>query len=280
ELGAELRRYREAAGLSGAQLAHDIGWSPTRISRIEAGMVALSEVDLILYLAFCGTYRRDQSLTALYHDAELMLGHWLSPHGPGLEDSVRSLVYHESTAIASVSYEPNVVPGLLQTETYARAMIRRDPWRAEENVEFCVRARLERQHLLRRQAAARFTFFLHEHALRLMVGDAAAMHEQLLALMLLDGLPHMEIRVVPAGEVFGGAFRLLHYAQHKPLVYLSAQFSGLFLEDEEYTSGYCRLVPDIANAALSGRESREFLAVLANDHDRGSVRDEVEEEQL
>jgi len=277
ELGAELRRYREAAGLSGAQLAHDIGWSPTRISRIEAGQVALSEVDLILYLAFCGTHRRDQSLDALHRDAELMLGYWLSPHGPGLEDSVRSLVYHESTAIASISYEPQMIPGLLQTEDYAKAVIRQDGWRSPENIEFCLRARLARQGILHRPAPARFTFFLHEHALR---WRCAAMAEQLLTLTLINALPHIDIRVVPANSVFGGAFRLLHYARHKPLVHLDAYFAGLFLEEEEYTTPYRELVPVIADAALDERQSQEFLAGLASARDRGSPRHELEEEQL
>ncbi|HET9138797.1 helix-turn-helix transcriptional regulator [Actinophytocola sp.] len=275
ELGAELRSYREAAGLNRAQLAHDIGWTPTRISRIEAGKVGISEVDLILYLAFCGTHRRDQDLDVLFREAELMLGYWLSPHGPDLEDSLRSLIYHESTASASVGYAPHFIPGLLQTEGYARAVISQDDWRTAENVEFCVRARMARQHTLHRLTPAKFTFFLHEHALR---WQCDAMPEQLLALTLLDGLPHIDIRVVPAGSMFGGAFRMLHYTQHKPLVHLDAYFAGLFLEAEEYVAPYRELVAVIAKAALGERESREFLTTLAGDHDRGSPRDDEVEE--
>lgn len=218
ELGAELRKRREAAGLTGLELAHQVGWSPSRVSRVESGHLGLSEVDLIHYLAFCGVYPRDHGeLLAMCRQAERKLGYWLSPHGQGLEDSVRSLIFHEATAINSISYEPHVLPGLLQTEDYARAMVRQYGSRTERNVELCVRARMERQGILRRFSPARFTFFIHEHALRHVVGDLATMHEQLLTVVLLDGLPHVAMRVIPASASFGGAFRLLGFAKDKLL---------------------------------------------------------------
>src|SRR5262249_8903290 len=151
-----------------------------------------------------------------------------------------------------------------QTENYARATIRRFDSGSEEDREFCVRARLERQHVLHRRGAGKFTFYLHENALQQRNLTVEAMHEQLLALMLLDGWPHLAIRVVPAAHEFGGAFRLLRFAEHRPLVYISGQVTGLFLEDKEYVDQYLALVPAIAKVALDGGQSREFLANLAN----------------
>ena len=93
-------------------------------------MTEISMVDLIHYMAFCGVlYDHAQDLLVEYCEAERSRGYWLSPHGQGLEDSICSQIYHESTAAESISYEPRVVPGLLQTEAYARAMIGRDQWR-------------------------------------------------------------------------------------------------------------------------------------------------------
>jgi uncharacterized protein DUF5753 len=112
------------------------------------------------------------------------------------------------------------------------------------------------------------------------IPDLAIMHEQLLALTLMDGLPHVSIRVVPASADFGGAFRLFQFTQHKPLVYLSGQIAGLFLEDPEFVDPYRALLPVIADAALDKGQSREFVAGLADEYDRGSARDRVEEEQL
>jgi transcriptional regulator with XRE-family HTH domain len=287
ELGAELRRIREAAGLTETQLSEQLGWSITRISRSERGYVALSEIDVIVYLAFCGVYGTFGSAQrAMCREAEPKPGYWIRRHEEGLPDATRSLIYHESTAIASTSYEPAFVPGLLQTEGYIRALTT-ERW-PNWDAGVAVRIRQERQWILHRPSPARFMFIVHESALRMTVGDHAIMHEQLLALLLLDGLPHVGVRVVPAAAeaqaVFGGAFRLLEYHNHQPLIYLDCQFGGLFLEDSEYVDSYRSLIPIIANVALNEGQSREVLATIASDYDREGAdpdaHDDVEEEQL
>lgn len=285
ELGAELRSIREDAGLTEAELAEWLGWSDSKVSRAEHGYVQLSEIDVILYLAHCGFHDlRDSALKALCREAEPKPGHWLRRHRLGLPESTRSLIYHESTAIASTSFEPSLVPGLLQTEGYIRARTtqRWPDW----DVDFAVRVRQERQGVLHRPSPASFTFFVHENALRFTVGDAAIMHEQVIALLLLDGLRHVSVRVVPASAgakaLLGGPFRLFEYANHQPLVYLDGPTCGLFLEDREYVDDYRALLPTIANIALNEGESREWLAALASEYDRGranpDVLDHVEEE--
>jgi hypothetical protein len=283
ELGAELRKIREAAGLTEAALSQDLGWSTTKISRSELGYVRLSQVDVIFYLAFCGVHGvHGAELQALCREAETKPGHWLRRHEPTLPDTTRSLIYHESTASASTSYEPELMPGLLQTDAYirARAIERWPNWDAE----FAVRLRKERQRILYLSSPANFTFFVHENALRLVVGNGAIMHEQILALLLLDGLPHVAVRVVPAEAgaqaMLGGSFRLFEYEGHQPLVYLDGPVCGFFLEDREYVDGYRALLPTIANLALNERQSREWLAALASEHDRDGAHDRVAEEQL
>jgi transcriptional regulator with XRE-family HTH domain len=278
ELGAELRRRRQAAGLSGPQLAHRAGWQPAKISRMETGHVNASDVDVLHYLGFCGVYLgQAKEIMALCRRAEDDRGYWLNPHPVRLDDSLCSLIYHEATASSSLSYEPQAIPGLLQTEAYARAMIHR--YGSTAGVEPAVRTRLDRQRVLHRPRSARFTFLLHEHALQPVV-DRAIMHEQLLTLMLLDGLPHVTVRVVPAPAMFGGAFRLLRFARHEPLVYLDCHVAGLFLEDKEFVDHYLALIPAIADVALDEGQSREFIAALADEFDRGSIADRVEEKQL
>jgi len=193
-----------------------------------------------------------------------------------------SLIFHESTAMAMTRYDPLVVDGLLQTPAYARIMIGREPWRTPEEVEACVRIRLERQRIMQRQLPARFTFFVHEQALRWQVGDPAVMHDQMLKLVLLAALDHVKVRVVPEPTAFGGEFYLFRYQDHPSLVYLDSPSTGLFLEDKEFVEPYRRLTSDIAKVALDEGQSREFIAELANEYDRGSesdVGDRVEEEQ-
>lgn len=280
-LGDELQKRRHSAGLTREQLARRTGWSSARIFRIEHGQSEISAVDVVHFLGQCGFYHPQiLDLIAEFRDAETRHDYWLTPSERWLEESVCSLIFHESTASTSVSYEPHVVPGLLQTENYAREMIRLYDARGAEDLEAHVRARRERQRILRRSRPARFTFYVHENALRLPVDSAAVMQEQLLSLMFVDGLPHVSVRVVPATTTFGGAFRLMRFPADKPLVYLDCVVAGLFVEDKEYVSHYQALIPVIAAAALDEGQSRLFIADLADEYDRGSAGDRVEEEQL
>jgi hypothetical protein len=289
ELGAELRKRREAAGLTCADLATRTGWSTAKVSRMEIGWHEISVVDLVYFVGMCGVYRAQaMDLIAMCRDAERKLGYWLSPHEQWLEDSLGSLIYHESTANISTTYEPQLVPGLLQTEDYARARIAAEHWRSPEDVESCVRIRMDRQRVLYPSRPAQFIFILHEQALHHTVGSAPIMHEQLLNLVLLTLLEHVTVRVVPssAGEPwsFGGPFRLFEYTEHRPLVYLDAHASGLFLEDKDFVEPYRTLVPAFSEVALDEGQSRQLIATRASAYDdQRSERDGghcLEEEQF
>lgn len=93
ELGAELRKRREAAGVTTARVAHQTGWDRTRVSRIESGRVGVTTVDVIFYLAACGIYGKDaKDLLRLCQTAQDNRGYWLSPSGEWLETSLASLI--------------------------------------------------------------------------------------------------------------------------------------------------------------------------------------------
>jgi transcriptional regulator with XRE-family HTH domain len=287
ELGAELRKRREAAGVTAAHIADETGWDRTKISRIEAGQVDISTVDVIFFLGACGIYRADaMDVLHLSRIAEQGDGHWLSPHGEWLEDSLSSLIYHESTADRSISFEPFVVPGLLQTPAYASLWIARSATRSSRSLGEALRIRMERREILHRRNPAEFLFFVHEQALRTQVGSAEIMQEQLLHMVLIAALEHVTLRIVPTSaqehSVFGGSFRLFEYRRHSPLLYLDGFLTGVFIEDGDIVGDYYRdLLPDLKAIALDAGESREFAADLAAEYDRGSPPDvRVEEEQL
>jgi transcriptional regulator with XRE-family HTH domain len=286
ELGAELRKRREAAGVTAARIAAETGWDRTKISRIETGHYDLSTVDVIFYLGACGIYRADAMETVeLCRTAAAKPGYWLSPRGEWLADSLASLIFHESTAGRTISYEPFVVPGLLQTPAYARTRITRGVGSISRSVEEILRIRMERQAVVRRRNPADFVFFVHEQALRTQVGSAAVMHEQVLHMVLMAALDHVTLQVVPAVHerpVFGGPFQLFEYREHYPLLYLDGFLTGMFIEDHDLVGDYYRhLLPELRAVALSAGESREFAASLADEYDRGSPLDvHVEEEQL
>jgi transcriptional regulator with XRE-family HTH domain len=290
ELGAELRKRREAAGLIGDDIVRVTGWHRSKVSRVELGQAEISVVDAIHYLAACKVFATEaRDLLDLCRDAERKLGYWIDAHGEWLEDSFSSLIYHEATADRSIGYEPMVIPGLLQTRGYARAWMERVPGISKEAVDAAARTRGERQQILQRPRPARFIFFVHEQALRLQVGSPKIMHEQLLKLVLMAALPNVTLRVLPAaaGErgLFGGSFQLYEFREHNPLVYFSTAWNGVFLEDREFVADYRRLLHGMASVALHEGESRAFTAALADALDRRScARDagiyELEEEQL
>lgn len=283
-----LRRVREKAGLSGDALARNLGWPPTTVSRMEIGRRASTTTDVIQYLVMCGARREEvQPIVEFTRMAEHQEGYYLSDKQ--IDGSLQSLIFHESSATNSIIYEPQVLHGLLQTPEYARALITAvKPDSGDDRVAGAVRTRMERRRILSLPDPARFTFFVHEHALRLRVGSDQVMHEQLLHLVLTAAMDHVTLRVVPsaAGErsAVGGAFRIMEFVEHRPMVYLdNLGGGGLILDDPGYVSGYRELLPLLLAVALDEGQSREFAAALADEYDRGSQRvvaDVVAEEQL
>jgi hypothetical protein len=142
---------------------------------------------------------------------------------------------------------------LLQTPDYARARIASvNPGIAEETLAGSVRTRMERRQVLSLPNPARFTFYIHEHALRFRVGTDGIMQEQLLHLVLTAALDNL-------------------------------LFGGLILEDSGYVNRYHQLVPVLADVALDEGQSSGFAADLADEYDRGSERgvaDVLAKEQL
>jgi hypothetical protein len=146
ELGAELTKRRKAAGLVGDDIVRGTGWHRSKVTRVEKGCVEIGLVDVIHYLAACKIFVTEaKEILDLCCDAQRKLGYWLSPHGEWLEDTLNSLIFHEATAQKWISYEPMVIPGLLQTRRYAQMWIERSPGLSQEDIDAAVRLREGRQ---------------------------------------------------------------------------------------------------------------------------------------
>lgn len=203
---------------------------------------------------------------------EPQTNYWVRPHGPELPTELRSLIVQESLASGIASYEPLVIPGLLQSEQYIRALFRWGSTRPDDEIELRVQARLARQGLLNRQQGPRCVFFLQEHALRTVMGDSQVMSEQILHLVLAASGQKCSIRVVldsagPFGA-WGGSFRVMNYSDHSPLAYPEGLVAGMFLEKPEDVARYRHFLARLGNAALDRGQSRSWLAKLANAYDR------------
>src|SRR5699024_6105101 len=192
-------------------------------------------------------------------------------HGERLPDELRSLIELETTADTIVGYDPLAVPGLLQTEPYVRALLDWGRQHRDEGFELRVRARLARQVVLRRRWPPTLRFFVHEHALRATIGGNRVMNEQLLHMVFTSSLPSVEIRVLEAATVplaiFGSGFRMMEYPGYRPVAYSQTRTASLFLEQEDEVQAYRATLAEIAEYALDGRQSREWLAALVSEYD-------------
>jgi transcriptional regulator with XRE-family HTH domain len=183
ELGEELRRAMKHAGYSASDMARQLDWSSSRVSRLLSGKRGGSALDVSAFIAVCGIRSPEK---------ERLMGLALDQHRPGflqphLPTQLRTLINHENKARAITDFESTLVPGLLQTDAYMRALLTETGLVPEEEINDRVAAKLGRQNLLSRSDRL-FTFYVHEFAFRLPVGGAGVMSEQLhMGLTRFDG---------------------------------------------------------------------------------------------
>jgi hypothetical protein len=272
ELGLDLKRSRERANMSGRELSRKLDWTHGKLSHIETGRRPPSDVEVAAYLASCGPLVRPEYERLLAMAAQPDTEYWVRPHNLELPTELRSLILEESIASSIAQYEPLVVPGLLQTEGYMRALFRWGSRRPAKEIELRIQARLARQDLLKRRQPPACTFFIQEHAVRTDVGDRLLTQDQLLYLVLVASQPRCAIRVVldSAGpfSAWGGAFRVMDYAEHPPVAYTEGMATGVFVQNPEDVTRYREFLIRLDNYALDRGESRAWLANLADAYDR------------
>ncbi|WP_326567692.1 helix-turn-helix transcriptional regulator [Amycolatopsis rhabdoformis] len=271
EIGDELRRLRVRADLTAADLSKRVGFSASKISRMESGARGVTEIDATLFAANCGASRAEVlRLVRLINEVDD--GYRLRL----LREQMQLMISSETAASEIINYESQLIPGLLQTEGYARAVFH---WLGKftgEMGEAAVRKRLDRQKFLRRPNPPRFVTYIHEEVLRAPVAEPEVMHDQILHLLFASSEPQSVLRVIPTDRcpagVFGPAFRLLKYPNHKPVVYVENQFTSLYIESPEDLDQYRYVLEKVKGFALDADRSREFLATVASDHEKNRSR--------
>lgn len=256
--GAELRRLRVAAGISQEDLAQRIAYSASLVGMIETARRAPAR-DFALrcdgVLETGGTLARLWPLVS-----QEALPRWFRPFAE---------IEREATSIRT--WEPLIVPGLLQTEDYARELITGwQPGDAAETVEQQVAARMERQHLLDRADPPLIWAIIGEAALRNPVGSPAIHHAQLTRLLDTDAAhPKLIIQVVPltAGAHPGleGPIVLVARRGEPDIAYLEVQGRGHETDRAEEVTRYALLYDMLRAVALPPDASREMIAVCAKE---------------
>jgi hypothetical protein len=269
EFGLLLRDLREQADYKGMDLAKKIKWWPAKVSRAETGKLILNDIEVTTWAVFCGAVGQ-QLADILNMGREVQNDYTVKPHAGQLPDMLRQLVIEESSAAHITEFEPIYIPGLAQTEDYVRAVLRSgQPDATSEYIEEGVLARTGRQGVLKRTNPVHCAFVVHEQALRMRVGTARIMSEQMLHLLFLCDRPQCEIRVVPtrAGAIGMAphAFRIMRYVDHAPVVYVNTLAATMFHHDKAELDAYGALLAKIERVALDVAQSRDLITRVASE---------------
>jgi transcriptional regulator with XRE-family HTH domain len=270
-----LRKLREQSGLSAEQAGAALGIAGTTIWRLETGRTRSIKVKDVV--ALCHVYDADPetaaALTTLARGGQAR-GWWekLGAADTGWLKMHRfdTFVELEADATQISTYENELVPGLLQTEAYAREITRttlmlEDP----DDIDTRVHIRMARQQVLDRIPPLRLWAVLNESVLRRVVGSAALMREQLDALLHASRRTNVTIQVLPftAGShpaSVGGAFIVLGFEQTDlDVVYLDNQTGALYLEEPDDIDRYNLILDHTRARALNPDESLKFIAAIA-----------------
>jgi transcriptional regulator with XRE-family HTH domain len=270
EVGAELKRIRQQIPLPAYKVAEKLGWTPSHISRSEAGKRRVTDVDAGHYLGICDAPDADlQEILKIVNEPD---DYRLQIHDGRIPDQLRTLIFFESTATKIHSFEPIYIPGVAQTPDYARALLQELGLNDPSQIEPLVQVRMKRGALLTKPKSPQCFYYIHENALRMPVGGPRVMNEQLLNLLMLGNRPECAIRVVPVSAgprgVAGGGFEIFGYKEDPPAVYLQHETTSEFLETDDEVARYRNILKRVATVALDGPESRQFLADLASDYER------------
>ncbi|MGW6913139.1 helix-turn-helix domain-containing protein [Kitasatospora sp. NPDC054939] len=265
-LGSQLRRLREARGVSREEAGYSIRASESKISRMELGRVGFKERDVADLLTLYGVEGERERAALLDLVREANATSWWHGYGDVLPGWFQTYVGLEEAAAEIRSYEVQFVHGLLQTADYARAVIRLGGHHAaEDEVARRVEVRLRRQALLDGERAPRLLAVLDEAALRRPWCGPEVMAGQIDRLLELSELPNVVLQVMPLGfgglRAEGGAFSVLAFAEPdlSDVVYLEQFTSALYLDKPAELAEYSAAMDGLVADSLSPGKTRELL---------------------
>lgn len=268
-LTVELRRLRERAGLTCEDVGQRLECSGTRISRMETGRIGARPGDVRELLEIYGvTGSEADILVQLARDARRR--GWWRAYGRVLPPWAEAYIGLESDAARLCDFEPMVVPGLLQTEDYARAVLGAALHAgSREDIDRQVALRMRRQAILDDASPPEMWVVLGESVLRVHVGGPAVMRAQLRRLAGLAARPNLTLQVLPFSTPAHAQpispFTMLEFADpaDPAVVYLEHLTGGLFLENEDEVRCYRVVFDHLRAEALGAAESAGLIARIA-----------------
>ncbi|GHG95828.1 helix-turn-helix domain-containing protein [Streptomyces lanatus] len=257
-LGAQMQTARKAAGLTQRALAAEVLVDEETIASIEQGRRTL-----LLDMAEAVDRILDTKGT-------LAAGVENFPEIDQFPLYAEQYMVHEREAIALSWYDALVVPGLLQTEPYTRAVMReRVPAYDEDEIATKVTARVERQEILQRKCPPTMSFIVWEPVLHLEIGGDRVRRDQLRRLRECAELPGLSLQFLPtrtsAHAGVDGPFTLLETPDHQQLAYTEGQRGSQWVSDPDEVSILARKYAMLRSQALSPQESKSLLDRLVGD---------------
>lgn len=271
-LAAEMRRLRESREMTREEVSERTSINEATIYRLETARVQRPQkrtLTALLDLYGVGEPHRAE-LLALGREGERQ--GWLQPYHSELPEDYTTYIGFEAEARSVSNYESLFLPGLLQTEDYARAVIKGGlPMASEHDVEQRVQARIERQHLLSKSSPLRLWAIVDEAALHRQVGGPDVMRAQLVQLIKAASEPPVTLQVIPysAGAHAGmpGSFAVLDFPNpaDPAVVHIDTMAGDLFLESEADLRRYRLLFEHLRAVASSPDQSTSLLATLTDE---------------
>lgn len=270
-LASELRKLRSSAGMTQDEVGERTGINVATLYRIERARVRPQTRTLRTLLDLYGADEQQQAdLVALLRDARQR--GWLHAYQSELPEQYTTYIGFEGEARSVWNYESLFVPGLLQTEDYARAVIRAGlPSASRDDIEPRVEVRMQRQDVLRNDNPLELWGIVDEAALLRQVGGRAVMHAQLSHLLEASELPNITLQVIPfsvgAHAGMPGSFVFMQFTEASipDVIYLDSMAGDLFLEAEADVRRYRLAFEHLRAVAVSPDASRALVTALVAD---------------
>ncbi|MFK3984710.1 helix-turn-helix domain-containing protein [Micromonospora sp. NPDC050397] len=271
-LGAQLRRLREANGVTRETAGWEIRASESKISRMELGRVGFKERDVADLLTLYGVHDDDERKVLLGLAREANEPGWWHRYGDVLPQWFQSYLGLEAASSLIRTYEVQFVPGLLQSRDYARAVVLLGHRTASgDEVERRVNLRMARQQLLTRTDPPQIWAVVDEAALRRPIGGPEVMHGQISALIEATKLPNVRLQVMPFATgghaAAGGAFSILRFPDRDlpDVVYIEQLTSALYLDKRDDVDHYAAAMERVCVEAEPPAQTPEILARILAD---------------
>jgi transcriptional regulator with XRE-family HTH domain len=269
-LGIRLRRLREAAGVSLEEAGYVIRASASKISRLETGRVGCKDRDIVDLLSHYGVTEEAQREELRAMAARANSRGWWQDYSDILPGWFEEYIGLEEAAVEIRGYEVQFVPGLLQTEDYARAVTLLEYSNPKE-INRRVSLRMARQGILFRPGPASLRVVVDEAALRRPIGGSAVMRAQLKHLIEISQRPNVTIQVLPfkmgGHSAVGGPFSVLRFAESdlSDVVYLEQLATSQYLDKQDMVDKYLAVMERLCREAATPADSVGKLQALLSE---------------